>query len=208
MNHSQQQTVGGINVMPMVQLTHVKGALTDEQKDQLSERMTRVLLMIEGDADTPGGRSIAWVLFNEVEPRTWAIGGRFDATYVGQAGKFLITVTVPEGSMNQTNKSAVHKAVNDAVLDITGIPDQDGAGRSVWVIINEVTEGHWGGGGRTISVGQIAKIAGVPLDGDLFAFVKNYFNAKKRVFAGADYPADTAGLMLRPTEDPRASPGA
>ena len=68
--------------MPMVQLTHVKGALSDAQKEQLSERMTQVLLMIEGEADTPGGRSIAWVLFNEVEPTTWAVGGRFDGTYV------------------------------------------------------------------------------------------------------------------------------
>ena len=29
-----------------------------------------------------------------------------------------------------------------------------------------------------------------------------------RVFAGADYPADTAGLMPRPTENTHASPRA
>jgi phenylpyruvate tautomerase PptA (4-oxalocrotonate tautomerase family) len=186
--------------MPMVQLTHVKGALSDAQKEQLSERMTQVLLMIEGEADTPGGRSIAWVLFNEVEPTTWAVGGRFDGTYVAAAGKFLVFVTVPEGSMSQPKKSAVHKAVNDAILEVTGTADTPGGGRSAWVIINEVTEGHWGAGGKTFSIAQIARIAGVPLDGDLFGYVRDYFGAKRRVFEGAGYPADTAGIMRMPAE--------
>lgn len=181
--------------MPMVQLTHVKGSLTEAQKADLSERMTHVLLEIEGGADTPAGRSIAWVLFNEVEAATWAVGGRFDDTHVGPGGKFLIQVTVPEGSMDQARKSAVHKAVNDAVLHVTGTPAGEGAGRSAWVIIREVTEGHWGAAGRTTSIGHIAKIVGASLDGDHFSFVKRYFAAKRRQFAAARYPDETAGLL-------------
>lgn len=181
--------------MPMVQFNHAKGALTDAQKAALAEKLTGVLLKIEGGADTPGGRGIAWVLFNEIDAAAWAIGGKFDNTYVAPAGKYLVYVTVPEGSMDQTRKTAVHKAVNDVILEVTENKETSGAGRSAWVIINEITEGHWGVSGHTASINGIATIVGIDHASDQFKFTRDYFSAKRRAFSGADYPADSAGLL-------------
>lgn len=192
--------------MPLAHVTYVRGALTAEQKRDLAERMTAVLLEIEGGADTPGGRSIAWVLLNELDNDAWAIGGRFDDTYVSAPGKFLIDVEVPEGSMNQQRKSRVHQAVNDAILALTGTTGQPKAGRSVWVRVTEIPEGAWGTSGKTASVTGIATIAGVHLDGEIFDFTKRHFAAKERAFEAHEVPKDASGRLLeRPPGFPPAA---
>lgn len=183
--------------MPLAHVTFVRDSLSAEQKRELAERMTAVLLEIEGGADTPGGRSIAWVLLNELGNDTWAVGGRFDDTYVSPAGKFLVDVEVPEGSMNQERKSRVHKAVNDAILELTGTQHLPGAGRSAWVRVSEIPEGAGGTSGKTASVTGIATIAGVDLDGEIFDFTKRHFAAKERAFAQHGVPADASGRLLK-----------
>jgi phenylpyruvate tautomerase PptA (4-oxalocrotonate tautomerase family) len=179
----------------MARVTFVKGALDGAQKADLAEKMTAALLEIEGGADTPGGRSIAWVLFNEVDNDAWAVGGRFDDTYVSAAGKFLVSVTVPEGSMSQERKSMVHKFVNDAILEVTGTAGVPQAGRSVWVHIHEIPEGHWGTSGKTASITGIATIAGVAPDSELLDFTGRYFAAKERAYEASGHPEDATGRL-------------
>src|SRR6266542_2438568 len=95
----------GESAMPMVTVEYSEGTLSREQRDSLAEEMTHVLLEIEGGADTPDGRSIAWVRFREIAATDWYVGGTTAAKYVSAAGKFLIELNVPEGSMNQERKS-------------------------------------------------------------------------------------------------------
>src|SRR5882762_2738434 len=78
------------DAMPMITVEYPQGTLSQEQKDALAEEMTHVLLEIEGGADTPDGRSIAWVRFREIAETDWYIGGTTDGKYVSAAGKFLI----------------------------------------------------------------------------------------------------------------------
>lgn len=186
--------------MPWAHVTYVSGSLTHEQKTELAEKMTAVLLDIEGGADTPGGRSIAWVLLHELDNDKWAIGGRFDQTYASAAGKFLVDVEVPEGSMTQERKSQVHAGVNGAILELTGTAGVPQAGRSVWVRVSEIPEGHWGTSGKTASVTGIATIAGVDLEGEIFDFTKRHFAAKERAFETLGIPQDAAGRLLERPE--------
>ena len=87
--------------MPMITVDYPKGKLSPQQKDVVAEDLTQVILQIEGGADTPQGRSIAWVKFNEVDGSNWYIGGTANGEYEAPAGKFLIELNVPEGSMDQ-----------------------------------------------------------------------------------------------------------
>ena len=52
--------------MPVITVDYPKGKFSPGQRDALAEAMTQVILQIEGGADTPAGRSIAWVKFNEI----------------------------------------------------------------------------------------------------------------------------------------------
>lgn len=181
--------------MPVLQLYHPQGALDSARKAALAAKLTDVLLTMEGNARTEGGYGFATVLFTPVAEGDWWVGGRTDATYVTAPGKFLARVSIPEGYMNQAHKTEVHAAVTAAVLSVAGGANDPKQGGSVQVILEEVAEGDWGAGGRTISLATIADKVGLPKNGERFKWVEAYFAAKARERAAAGYPADTGGLL-------------
>ncbi|MGO9935341.1 MAG: tautomerase family protein [Steroidobacteraceae bacterium] len=181
--------------MPVLQVYYPRGALADDRKAALAQTLTDVLLTMEGGAKTPGGLAFASVLFTEVPPGDWWVGGRTDSTYVAPPGKFLIRVSIPEGYMSQVHKSEVHAMVNAAFVGALGDARDPRQGANVLVIIEEVIEGNWGARGRTISLASIADSVGLPKGGERFKWVKAYFAAKARQFAAAGYPADAGGLL-------------
>jgi phenylpyruvate tautomerase PptA (4-oxalocrotonate tautomerase family) len=74
--------------MPMINVFVPENALTRAQVELLTEKLTHELLVIEG-VDNDASRSIAWVMFHEVNVDQWAVGGRFDDHYVPGAGVSL-----------------------------------------------------------------------------------------------------------------------
>ena len=185
--------------MPIIQLQHPADALDAERKEALAQHLTDVLLHMEGDEGTPGGRGFATVIFQPVASGDWWIGGRSDDTHVTAPGRFLAHVTIPEGYMNQAHKTEVHADVTRAITD-TVDPDGSGPATSIQVIIDEVPEGNWGAGGHTITLDHIADVVGLPKDGPRWQWVEKYFAAKSRADAAAGYPADRGGLLYpRPT---------
>ncbi len=192
--------------MPVLQVYYPEGTLGGERKIALARSLTDVLLRMEGGAKTPGGLAFASVLFTEVAQGDWWVGGQSDVTYVAPPGKFLVRVSIPEGYMTQTHKSAVHAMVNASFIEVLGGAGDPRAGASVLVILEEVIEGNWGAQGRTISLASIADSVGLSKSGERFKWVKAYFAAKARQFAAARYPADTGGLL--PDETPTAKPAA
>ena len=182
--------------MPVITIDYPEGKFPPEQRDQLAEAMTQIILQIEGGADTPEGRSIAWVKFNEIESHDWYIGGDSGSAFEGAAGKFLVELNVPEGSMDQERKSQCHKAIFKALLDATNTADIEDAARSIFIQIVEWPEGHLASNGRTSSLLGIAKLAGIPEDHPLLAFPRAYFDAKDRLYDLASFPDETAGRAI------------
>jgi phenylpyruvate tautomerase PptA (4-oxalocrotonate tautomerase family) len=181
--------------MPIMQVHHADGALDANQKAALAERLTDVLLTMEGGANTEGGRAFAWVMFYPIATGDWYVGGRTDLAHVAPPGKFLVHVTIPEGYMNSSHKRDVQAGVTASILDVLGAKDAPEAGASVLVVIDEVTEGDWAARGVPISIASIAGTVGLPKNGERYAWVEAYFAAKARQFAAAGYPADTGGLL-------------
>lgn len=182
--------------MPMMTVQHPPEALDQAKKDALAEGLTKVILAIEGGADTPETRSIAWVRFQPIEQADWYLGGKTDGTFEAEAGRWLVELNVPEGSMDQERKSECHRAITRAILKTTGTEDVDGASRSIWVQIFEWPEGHLATSGRTSSLLGIAQVAKIPQDHPLLAFPRAYFEAKDRLYDLAEFPEKTAGRAL------------
>jgi phenylpyruvate tautomerase PptA (4-oxalocrotonate tautomerase family) len=147
--------------VPVIQVHHLEGALDDDTKADLARRLTDALIVMEGGANTRGGRAFAWVLFTPVKPGDWWIGGRRDDQFVVPPGRSLVHVTIPEGYMNAQHKSEVHASINAAIVAATGCDGESSAGASALVVIDEVTEGNWGAAGRT--KGRLALTAKVDL---------------------------------------------
>ena len=68
--------------MPVITVDYPKGKFSPSQRDELAEAMTQVILEIEGGADTPAGRSIAWVKLNEIDGNDWYIGGDLSLIHI------------------------------------------------------------------------------------------------------------------------------
>ena len=52
--------------MPIIQLYHPQGSLDQQRKAQLAQKLTDVLITMEGGAGTTAGRAFATVLMTEV----------------------------------------------------------------------------------------------------------------------------------------------
>jgi phenylpyruvate tautomerase PptA (4-oxalocrotonate tautomerase family) len=180
--------------MPIMDVRYPKSSLDKAAKAALAERLTDVLIRMEGGANTRQGRAFAWVLFTEMADDDFWIGGRTDNEFAATREKFLVRVTIPEGYMNARHKREVHNWVTSAILNTTS-PQGNAAPDGVMIVIDEVTEGNWGANGKTISLDAIAGAVGQPKDGERFKWVQSYYEAKARAYASAGYPTDTGGLL-------------
>src|ERR1700691_566188 len=102
--------------MPIMDVRYASGSLDEDAKAVLAQRLTQVLIQMEGGVDTEKGRAFAWVLFNEIADADFWVGGRTDEKLVAAPGKFLVHVTIPEVYMNVLHKSEVHASVTSAIL--------------------------------------------------------------------------------------------
>lgn len=149
--------------MPMLDAFIPEGALTQAAEKTLITDLTNILLRHEGaDPNDPAARSIAWVFLH----RPAAV---FVAGEPADEPRYRIIASVPEGQFDDQRRTAMVRAITDAVLDA-----EDGAhGRDparVWVFANEIPDGTWGGGGRIVTLADIAGfVLGDPEQGRAYA---------------------------------------
>jgi phenylpyruvate tautomerase PptA (4-oxalocrotonate tautomerase family) len=146
--------------MPMIDLTVPKGTLSERSKAELMETLTHTLLKWEGAGpDNRRAQSIAWTFLHEPELVTVAGRPTTEAVY-------RVIVGVPEGSIGDEEKQGLVAEVTEQVLRAEN-PHSDPtsrAARRVWVIIDEIPDGSWGGQGRIFRLGDILSFAGAGQD--------------------------------------------
>ncbi len=58
--------------MPLVTIDVIKNVFTPSQKQEMIERVTDAMLVVEGETMRP----VTWVRINEIEQGDWGIGGK------------------------------------------------------------------------------------------------------------------------------------
>ncbi len=61
--------------MPFVNIKTLKGALTDTQKQELHQKITDVMIAVEG-REKPEFRNYVMIMIDELEPQNASMGGR------------------------------------------------------------------------------------------------------------------------------------
>jgi phenylpyruvate tautomerase PptA (4-oxalocrotonate tautomerase family) len=146
--------------MPMIDLTVPKGALSARARNDLMQQLTRTLLKWEGAK--PGNKAveaIAWTFVHE--PELITVAGR-----PAQEPRYRVVVGVPQGSLGDEEKQGMVAEVTEQILRAES-PDSDpapDAAARVWVIIDEIIDGNWGGLGRIFRLPDILAIAGASED--------------------------------------------
>jgi len=134
--------------MPMLDAYIPEAALSAEAEKELMARLTDLLLEHEGaDPSNEKARSIAWVFLHRVD--VFAAGAPADEP------RYRFVASVPEGQFNPERRRAIVEAITEAVLDAEeGTRPRDPM--RVWVFPTEIPDGTWGGGGRIVTLADIA----------------------------------------------------
>ncbi len=140
--------------MPMIELTVTQGT-TDAQA--LVDDLTRTLLKWEGVPGNPVADSISWGFVNEIPAGAHHVAHRANGD---GAPYYRVVATVPEGALDDERKAGLVADVTRTILEREGA-DVDVVNASrVWVLVNEVPDGNWGGGGRIMRFRDIARMVG------------------------------------------------
>ena len=142
--------------MPMIDLTIPPGALDPAARSWLVDELLSALLRWERAPDNERSRSLAWAFVNEADAVTVA-GDRRAPTLP----RYRVGVRTPAGALDDERRSGLVGDVTELVLRAEGSLNTPENADRVWVILDEVTEGGWGAGGR---IWRLADMAGYVLD--------------------------------------------
>jgi phenylpyruvate tautomerase PptA (4-oxalocrotonate tautomerase family) len=149
--------------MPMLDAYIPEGALPPEAEKALLATLTDVLLEHEGaDPANPAARALAKVWLHRPAAVLQA-GEEPDVPH------YRVIASVPEGQFDDERRASMVAAVTEAILDAEdGRYDRDPM--RIWVFANEIPDGTWGGGGRIVTLGDIAGfVLGDPDKGRAYA---------------------------------------
>src|SRR2546423_7821665 len=134
--------------MPMLDAYIPEGALSAQAEEKLLARLTDLLLEHEGaDPTNETARAIAWVFLHRAD--VYVAGAPADAP------RYRFVPSVPEGQFNPERRQAIVEGITEAVLDAEeGSRPRDPM--RVWVFPTEIPDGTWGGGGRIVTLADIA----------------------------------------------------
>jgi phenylpyruvate tautomerase PptA (4-oxalocrotonate tautomerase family) len=140
--------------VPMIDVTLPEGALSEDQRNTLGERLTNTILKWEGAAEIPFSRQITVVYFDERPAGSVYVAGEQETQT-----RYRVLITIPEGSIKEDERKAglVEEVTRD-ILEVDGTNDETAAFR-VWVFIHEVPDGHWAGAGQIFRLRDIVKLA-------------------------------------------------
>ena len=147
--------------MPFVEVFSPKGAVSEDQRNRISERLVREVMEAEGAPDNEIARSISWLAWHE--PVIWSIGGRDVGD--GEPGRYVVRVTVPAGSLTDEKRAEIVRRVTQVLSDADHDPGRLFAlPISSFVLLNEVPEGNWGAVGQVVGFSDIASfiLTGTP----------------------------------------------
>jgi phenylpyruvate tautomerase PptA (4-oxalocrotonate tautomerase family) len=160
-------------------------ALVKEVSDLLvTHEMRRITDLIDDPTEIQASHdrasSIAWMFVHHNE--TYVAGE------IPEAPHYKFEVTIPEGMIDDVFRDSIAADLTRAVAQAEGGKWRHVAAR-VWVFTYEVPDGSWGGGGRTIHIGQTA---------DYVAPGTGEFAAQRLAAVQRDAAAATLALVESP----------
>jgi phenylpyruvate tautomerase PptA (4-oxalocrotonate tautomerase family) len=110
--------------MPFVEV-FTREKLSDEIRAKLAEELSNAMMTVEIGSPTESAKMIDWMWFHTMPADSWAVGGRFDDTYVKGRKMALARIIAPQGLMNAELKSRAVKEVTPVLKSVLGIGRED-----------------------------------------------------------------------------------
>lgn len=141
--------------MTFIELIVPRGALTDDQRQQINERLIPELIRADGAPPEliERGRSITWMTINEVD--TLSVGGR--VVEPSEAPRYVVRVTVPGGHLGDPMREEMVARITRVLAAVDDRPDRLYDEPVAWVQIVELPDGSTGGWGRIVRLSDIVR---------------------------------------------------
>ena len=144
--------------MPFVEVT-TREELPQEVREKLALALSDAVMSVELGRPSESGKPLDWMWFHTVPADHWAVGGRFDNTYVRNRKMALGRIIAPQGLMNPALKQRAVKEVGRCLKGALGIREGDDES-GIWVTCSEVTNGNWGVGTSIPSLFHLLDLLG------------------------------------------------
>jgi phenylpyruvate tautomerase PptA (4-oxalocrotonate tautomerase family) len=138
--------------MPIMDVTYPQGTLTADQRTQLADELTTVLLRAERAPDTDFFREVTWVFMHELPEGAVLTAGRPVEQPI-----FRVECTTPEGALSDRRRQELVAEATRVVREVAGIPEADAM--RIFILCREIDEGSWGAGGQVIRFEQLRAAA-------------------------------------------------
>jgi len=127
--------------MPLIQVTAPHNSLDKSNQDALMSRLSNAVLTAErAPIDDAGAQSLVRDYYHEMNYDTVYVGGKNP-----DIAPIRIAITTPEGALTEETRHTLAKDIGEIVDEIVG-PFE---GRlNHWVMLTELAEGSWAGGGQ------------------------------------------------------------
>jgi phenylpyruvate tautomerase PptA (4-oxalocrotonate tautomerase family) len=128
-------------IMPFVEV-FTREKLSDEIRAKLAEELSNTIMTVEVGGPTESAKMIDWMWFHTMPADSWAVGGRFDDTYVKGRKMPLARIIAPQGLMNTELKSRAVKEVARVLKAALGVGEgEDDTG--IFTMCVEIDDGQW-----------------------------------------------------------------
>jgi phenylpyruvate tautomerase PptA (4-oxalocrotonate tautomerase family) len=145
--------------MPFIEV-FTREKLPDQIRAKLAEELSTTAMTIELGGPSESAKLIDWMWFHTMPADGWAVGGRFDDTYVKGRKMALARIITPQGLLNTEVKSRFIKEVArvlKAALGVGGEEDDNG----IWTMLVEIDDGQWAVGAKIPTLFQFLDKLGV-----------------------------------------------
>jgi len=139
--------------MPLIIVHLPVDSFNRQQKQQFAEQATNTLLALEGMAEHPKAQNLSWVQYNEFNQENFYMAGHSVAK-----PHYRIEVKVFQGTMNGDKKEKLTKRLTELLLAIEATDHNLLNAARVWVMIEEVPDGNWGGAGKIYRIKDLMKL--------------------------------------------------
>ena len=139
--------------MPFVEV-FTRENLSDEIRARLAEELSNAIMTVEVGDPTESAKMIDWMWFHTIPGDSWAVGGRFDDTYVKGRKMAHARIIAPQGLMNADLKSRAIKEVARVLKAALGVgSEEDDTG--IWTMCIEIDDGQWAVGAKIPTLFQL-----------------------------------------------------
>jgi phenylpyruvate tautomerase PptA (4-oxalocrotonate tautomerase family) len=143
--------------MPFIEMYITEGALDDDAKRTLHDRVSRQVLEAEGASydDSELAQAITWMLIHEIPTGNWSVGS--EVRHADDEPRIVTRVAVPHGSLTDKKRRDIVARVNAEVVKVLG-EEFTNPVKSFCLI----DESLFSGGGQIYTFEQLVELLDLP----------------------------------------------